>query len=190
MLPCLPQRVESHYTPATVPTSAKAVVAPVAVWVSGEINDENLVAPSRALRKSAEEITLWIDSPGGSVDSGFTFIDTMRAAQRRGVRITCVVDGMAASMAGVILEACDVRLMTRQSSLLFHTVSIGYTPGGNQWDVERLAEKLKELNKLLSIFVVGRLNISLECYEAHVKDKDWWLGYAEALEVGAVDGVY
>ncbi len=159
------------------------------LWISGEINDENLALPKLILSLSSDQnLTFHIDSPGGYVSSGLDFIDEMRAAQRRGVTVTCVVESAAYSMAAVILESCDIRLMKKQASIMFHTVSISGAEGGNQWTYERLVQAIAEYNKRLAIFVVGRLNISLECYEAHVKDKDWWLGYEEALDVGAIDG--
>jgi ATP-dependent protease ClpP protease subunit len=132
---------------------------------------------------------IYIDSPGGSVDAGLKLVDVMRTAQRNGTKVTCIVDGWAASMAGYILQACDARYMTKQSAVMFHTVSVSFAPGGNQWDVERFAQRMREINKVLAIFIAGRLRIPLAEYEDRVTDRDWWLGYEEALNVGAVDGV-
>jgi ATP-dependent Clp protease protease subunit len=133
-------------------------------------------------------VTLRIDSPGGSVGAGLALVDTMRNAQRHGTAFVCVVDGWAASMAAYILQTCDLRLMTRQSAVMFHTVSLGHAEG-NQWDFERLARRMAGVNKMLSIFIAGRLGMPLAEYEARVDDRDWWLGYEEALAVGAIDGV-
>jgi len=168
---------------------ASADPAPSVVDIEGEISDRNLFYPTLALKTATDPVTFRIDSPGGDVDAGMAFIEEMRAAQRRGVAITCIVDGMAASMAAVITEVCDLRLIRRQSALMFHTVSISFAPGGNQWEFERLVQAMKEWNKRLAIIAVGRMKITLAEYEANTHDKDWWLGYEEALEVGAVDGV-
>lgn len=154
----------------------------------GPIGDMSLVRVMAALRGAPAHVVFKIDSPGGYVGAGLRMVDAMKYAQSQGTHITCVVDGMAASMAGYILMACDRRYMTRQSSLMFHTVSVGGVDG-NAWDFERLAKRMKELNKMLAIFIAGRMKIPLAEYEAKTHDADWWVGYEEALEIGAIDGV-
>ena len=159
------------------------------IYLDDEISALSLLVPTIQLKAAREPVTMYINSPGGEVYSGLAFLEVMQATKARGVPVTCIVKGMAASMAAVILEGCSLRLMTKQSSILFHTVSISGGSGGNAWELARLVQAMQELNKRLAIFVSGALKISLKCYEAHVADKDWWLGYEEALEVGAVDGV-
>lgn len=156
----------------------------------GEIDTLSVLPLIAAFEEAPATVTLVIDSPGGGVYAGLSLIRAMRAAQERGTGIVCIVKngGMAASMAAVVLEACDLRLMGRQSSILFHTASVGGAQG-NKWELERLAKEIDSLNHRMAIFIAGRLNITLAAYEAQVADRDWWLGYEEALEVGAVDGV-
>ncbi len=179
---------------ACAPTRA-AIAAPAAVNYGanveiGPINTENLLFPRLALLLARDAITFEVDSPGGYVDAGFDFVNEMVAAQRRGVVITCIIPrgGMAASMAAYIFEACDVRKMHRQSSILFHSVSVSQAPGGTVDDIERFAREMRELNHRLAIFISGRLNLGIAEFERRIRG-DWWLGWEEALEVGAVDGV-
>jgi ATP-dependent protease ClpP protease subunit len=154
----------------------------------GEVDADSLDAAAMVLMESPPVVNLIIDSPGGSVRVGLVFVDLMRAAQANGTHIRCVVNGMAASMGAYILQACDQRLMTKQSAVMFHTVSVSGIEG-TQYDLERVTEYLETLNHRLAIFIAGRLKISLADYEARVHDRDWWLGYEEALAVGAVDAV-
>lgn len=64
-----------------------------------------------------------INSNGGSVDLGATFIKAMAEEKiEGGGRIVCVVTGMAHSMAFNILTFCDVRLATKGSKMLVHKV--------------------------------------------------------------------
>lgn len=182
----------SACSPASVSPYFRAESGPVETLVQsvdiGPVYPEELEHATEALLDAPPVVVFHIDSPGGDVFTGLEFVEMMRSAQRRGTHIRCLVDGMAASMAAYILQACDVRLMTRQSTVMFHTVSVSGARG-NQWELERLVQMMEELNRRLAIFIAGRLNISLKEYEAQVLDRDWWLGWEEALEVGAVDGV-
>lgn len=156
----------------------------------GAIDDESLESATAQLDRKPAVAYLLIDSPGGSVFAGFRFIDAMREAQAAGTRIVCTVKdkGMAASMAAVILSVCDERYMGKQSALMFHTASL-YETSGNQWELERTAKMIESLNARLAITIVGRMKLSMAEYMAKVRDNDWWVGWEEALAVGAIDGV-
>lgn len=165
-------------------------VAPVPTVAINDVTAEGLMVAVIALTVAPPELTFVIDSPGGSVDVGVAFVELMREAQAKGTRITCKVPdrGMAASMATYILEACDVRYMGKQSALLFHTVSVSQVKG-NQWDIERLTRQMDSWNRMLAIFISGRMRITLGEYLARVADRDWLVGWEEAIAIGAVDGV-
>jgi ATP-dependent protease ClpP protease subunit len=168
---------------------AKAEAAPapkVAYAKVGPVYVEYLADAAAIIAEHAPVIYLSIDSPGGSVGVGLRFIKIMREAKEAGSTIHCSVDGMAASMAAVILQECDVRIVHRQSMIMFHGVSVGGAEG-NQQDFERLVQDLRSVNKMLAIMASHRLTISLAEYEARVLGTDWWLGWEEALEVGAAD---
>lgn len=158
--------------------------------LAGEVLDATVAPIVEALDStpSGRRLTLIIDSPGGAVSSGLELIEHLQNAQYRGVVIVCAVPRYAASMAAVILETCDVRLVGKQALLLFHTSSITGA-SGNAWELSRLVREIKGINHRLAILVAGRLNMPLKDYEARVEDQDWLLGYEEALAVGAADGV-
>lgn len=169
------------HAPAPAAVTARAVVL-------GEVTSDSVDPIIEILHEGPEHLTLIIDSPGGSVYAGMRLIEAMQNAQYGGTRVTCVVPRLAASMAAVILEGCDERLMGRQATLLFHTASIGGA-AGNAWELERLVRELHAINTRIAIFVAGRLGMPLAEYEAHVADRDFWMGYEQALEVHAVDAV-
>lgn len=75
-------------------------------------------------KKAPAEIKLIIDSPGGSVYTGFKFIVQMKALQAQGTVIKCYVPGLAASMAFHILVHCDERTVLQESALLWHRARI------------------------------------------------------------------
>jgi len=77
-----------------------------------------------SLKQPPGEIKLIIDSPGGSVYTGFQFIAQMKALQAQGTVIKCFVPGLAASMAFHILVHCDERTVLQESALLWHRARV------------------------------------------------------------------
>lgn len=77
-----------------------------------------------SLKQAPAEIKLIIDSPGGSVYTGFKFIAQMKALQAQGTVIKCFVPGLAASMAFHILVHCDERTVLQESALLWHRARV------------------------------------------------------------------
>lgn len=70
------------------------------------------------------EITIVIDSPGGSVFEGLQFIQQIRNAQANGTEVRCVGTGKVISMAYFIFTACDTRYAMPDSIMLFHPIRI------------------------------------------------------------------
>lgn len=77
---------------------------------------------------SSKPIDLIINSPGGSVSTGFQFVNEMQDLRSKGAKFRCFVPGMAASMAFQILVQCDERHTLDRSFLLWHRVRV--TVGG------------------------------------------------------------
>jgi ATP-dependent protease ClpP protease subunit len=69
-------------------------------------------------------LTLVINSPGGSVGAGFAFITLLKEAKATGMKLTCVVPQLAASMAFHILMHCDERHVLAESALLWHRARV------------------------------------------------------------------
>jgi ATP-dependent protease ClpP protease subunit len=152
----------------------------------GDIDAAGVTPIIEALRAHPPTLTIFITSNGGYVSAGWGLLNEMELAQAAGTSVVCVVEKGAFSMAAVVVQGCNVRLMRRGSALMFHTASIG-SVGGNQWDLERAAREIEAVNDRIAIYVAGRLNIPQAEYEKNVADRDWWVGVEEALEVGAID---
>lgn len=84
----------------------------------GRVND----ALINLSNSGTEPIDIAINSPGGSVVSGFLFVNTLEAIRAKGIRLRCFVNGIAASMAFQILTHCDERYSLSRSFLLWHRV--------------------------------------------------------------------
>ena len=133
-------------------------------------------------------------SPGGSLVPGFALFDYIQYLRSQGHVFTTVALGMAASMAGILLQAGDVRVMGKEAWMLIHEVSFG--AGGKIGEVEDAVEWVKKVQKrVLDIFAKrtagSKAPAPLTARQIAVrwKRKDWWLGSDECLKFGFVDEV-
>jgi ATP-dependent Clp protease protease subunit len=160
------------------------------IFLGSEINDElanSIVAQLLFLASedSEKDISIYINSPGGSVTAGFAILDTMNFV-KPDIQTICV--GMAASMASIILTSGTKgkRLSLPNGEVMIHQPLGGAR--GQASDIEITARhimKTKEkLNKILSE-TSGR---SLEQIEKDT-DRDHFLTAEEARSYGFVDKI-
>jgi ATP-dependent Clp endopeptidase proteolytic subunit ClpP len=135
------------------------------------------------------DIEVIFTSPGGSVIDGFVLFDFVRGLSAAGHRITVGVLGMAASMAGILLQMGDRRWVGREGWVMIHRASFGVS--GSTYEIEDEVEWVQRLEKrILDIFVErsgGKLTARV--IKRNWDRKDWWLTSEEALEFGVVDEV-
>lgn len=132
-------------------------------------------------------ITIIFDSPGGSILDGFHLFDTILELRRTGHHITTIAQGMAASMAGVLLQAGDKRVMSESAALLIHEAAFGVM--GSYGKIEDQVEFVKKLQKRILRIFADRSNMTEEEIENKWHRKDWWMMADEALEHGFCDEV-
>lgn len=135
-------------------------------------------------RESNEEITIFINSRGGSVTAMFAMIDAMRITRSK---IRTVVMGMAASAAAVIAAAGDTRFMTENSRFMLHEVwsIIGGSISNMQDNVKEIE---KEQDKLLNI-LARATGKTKEKIKADIQKKDKYFEAKEAKSYGLIDTV-
>ena len=137
-------------------------------------------------RDPAKDITLYINSPGGSVSDGMAIHDTMQYI-RSDVQTICV--GSACSMAAFLLAAGTKgkRFCLQNSEVMIHQVLSGYQ--GQATDLEihtRHTLRIKErMNRLLSKYTG-------QSYEKICLDteRDYFMNAEEALEYGLIDKIF
>lgn len=159
----------------------------------GDFEDDAMLAAWRGflarVRAGDKTITFQINSFGGSVFGGMELIQAIEVVKKTtGVQTICVVDSKAYSMGAAFLEsgACDVRLMTKRSTLLFHN---GSTAAEGTVEVLReTAELMAGLNDALAEICAGRMLITTEQYQERIAKGAWTMSWREALAVGAIDG--
>jgi ATP-dependent Clp protease protease subunit len=134
-----------------------------------------------------KDISLYINSPGGSVTDGLAIYDTMQYV-RCDVRTICV--GMAASMGQFLLcaGAKGKRFSLPHSRILMHQPSIGGTMQGQASDIAIQAEQIIYLKKMLAERIAFHTGQPVERITED-SDRDRWFTAQEALEYGFIDAV-
>ena len=134
-------------------------------------------------------ITIYVQTPGGSVLPGFGLYDTLRTLSSQGHHITTVVRGYAASFGAVILQAGDTRLVGKESQLMLHEVSSGAV--GKLHELEDSIEFTKKLNARIFNLIAARTGgkwTGPKLY-AKVKAKDTWFCADECVSEGFADDI-
>lgn len=133
------------------------------------------------------DISLYINSPGGSVTDGLAIYDTMQYVACD-VRTICI--GMAASMGQFLLcaGAAGKRYALPSSRILMHQPLIGGTFQGQASDIAIQAEQIVFLKRMLAERIAFHTGQDVEKIEAD-SDRDRWFTAAEALDYGFIDAV-
>jgi ATP-dependent Clp protease protease subunit len=159
------------------------------LWVAGGVDDNmsTVVQAQLMFLDSVDnrDITMHIDSPGGSVKSGLSMIDVMEYIS---ADIRTVNTGMAASMGSVLLGAGTKgkRSSLRFSKVMLHQSSGGFR--GNIQDAKIDMQEWEEVNKILFDLLGGYCG---KKPEQVMKDatRDFWLSAEAAVKYGIIDEV-
>ena len=159
------------------------------LWVAGGVNDNMSTVVQAQLmfldNVSNEDITLHIDSPGGSVKSGLSMVDVMEYIKSD---IRTINTGMAASMGSVLLGAGTKgkRSSLKHSRTMLHQSSGGFS--GNIQDAEVDWQEWKKINQEL-FELLGKYCGKTAAKVKKDATRDFWLTADEAVEYGIIDEV-
>jgi ATP-dependent Clp protease protease subunit len=159
------------------------------LWVAGPVNDNmsTIVQAQLMFLDSTDDrdITMHIDSPGGSVKSGLSMVDVMEWIKSD---IRTVNTGMAASMGSVLLGAGTKgkRSSLRHSTTMLHQSSGGFS--GNIQDAEIDWAEWQKVNKELFNLLGSYCDKKPEQVMADAT-RDLWLNSEEALKYGIIDEI-
>ncbi|MBR6442421.1 MAG: ATP-dependent Clp endopeptidase proteolytic subunit ClpP [Clostridia bacterium] len=161
------------------------------VFLGGEINDDtaNLVVAQLLFLEMEDpdsDISLYINSPGGSVTAGMAIYDTMKYIKPQ-VRTVCV--GMAASMGAFLLMAGEKgkRLALPNAEVMIHQPLGGAQ--GQATDVAIRAEWLMKTKKKMTAMMAEMTDQPLKKVQADV-ERDYFMSAEEALEYHIIDEIY
>jgi ATP-dependent Clp protease protease subunit len=159
------------------------------IWLAGPVNDRMSTVVQAQLmfldNLEVKDVTLHIDTPGGSVKSGLSIVDVMNYVSSD---IMTVNTGMAASMGSILLGAGTKgkRLTLPNSRVMLHQVSTGAQ--GNIQDIRRSIAEGEKYNDTL-FKMLGEFTNKTPKQVMKDSERDFWLNGEEALAYGIVDGV-
>jgi ATP-dependent Clp protease protease subunit len=161
------------------------------IFLGSEVKDENANAIcAQMLLLNAEDphkdVYLYINSPGGSVDSGMAIYDTMRWISND---VATVAIGLAASMGQFLLCAGTKgkRYALPHSRIMMHQPSGGL--GGTASDIRIQAEQSLHIKATMQKLIAEHTGQTLEQIETD-SDRDRWFTAEQALAYGFIDHVY
>ena len=160
------------------------------IFLGSQIDDyaANVIqAQLRFLDRSepGKDISIYINSPGGSVYAGYGIYDTM---QYIGSDVSTICTGIAASMASILLVAGakGKRFALPHSRIMIHQPLGGMQ--GQASDMEIAAREILKVKKELYTILSEHSGQSFETIERD-SDRDYWLTAPEALDYGMIDRV-
>ena len=158
------------------------------IFLGTQIDDytANVIQAQLLYLDSAEpgkDVSIYINSPGGSVYAGLGIYDTMQIIQSN---VATICTGMAASMAAVLLVAGE---KGKRSALKHSRVMIHQPLGGVQGQASDIEITAREILKLKDELYTIIANHSSQPFEKVQKDsdRDYWMTSQEALDYGMID---
>ena len=162
------------------------------VFLSSQVDDSSAYAIIRKLwylesLDPKKPILLVINSPGGSVDSGFAIWDQIQLITPP---VHTLVMGLAASMGSILSLAAEKgkRLATTYSRIMIHQPLISGTIYGQATDLEIQAKEIIKTRELLVQIYVDQTGKEKKQIEKAL-DRDTWMSAHEAKEFGLIDKV-
>ncbi|NIZ19390.1 ATP-dependent Clp protease proteolytic subunit [Entomospira culicis] len=168
----------------------KELINTRSIIVSGQVDSElaeKIVKQLLVLdAKNHEPITLYVDSPGGSIDSGFAIFDAVRFLKSP---VYTLVMGLAASMGAMILLSApkERRLGFANSRYLIHQPLIGGIRGVAT-EIEIHAKEMLKYREKINMIISEETGQPIEKVQQDT-DRDFWLNAEEAIQYGLISKI-
>mgnify|MGYP000734998158 FL=1 len=160
------------------------------IILSNEVNDDiaSLVVSQLLFLESQDpnkDISLYINSPGGSVSAGFAIYDTMNYVK---CDVSTICMGLAASMGAFLLAggAKGKRLALPNAEIMIHQPSGGAK--GQETEIRIVAEQILKTRSRLNEILAENTGKPLEVIQADT-ERDNYMTAAEAKEYGLIDEI-
>lgn len=151
-------------------------------WGDG-VSAKSFTSELNALDKTVNLIEVRLNSPGGSVFEGYTIFNRLK---QHSAEVHVYIDGMAASIASLIMLAGDKIFMGENSQIMIHKPMVGVQ--GNANELTAMIERLDSIeNQLIKTY---RNKTGMDFFELQdMLEKETWLTPEEALAHGFVDEI-
>ena len=133
-----------------------------------------------------EEVVMEINSGGGSVLDGYRLYYAILAMRDRGVKVTAIINSLAASMASVIAMAADEIHMVKGGQMMIHDASLN--SGGNASEHLQVSEFLDGISDEIADIYAGKSGMEKDVVRSMMKTETW-LNADKALAMGLIDKV-
>lgn len=160
------------------------------IFLGEEVNDvtASLVVAQLLFLESEDpgkDVSLYINSPGGSVSAGFAIYDTMQYIK---CDVSTICLGMAASMGAFLLAGGTKgkRFALPNSTIMIHQPSGGAQ--GQATEIQIVADHIAKTKRTLNEILAANTGQPLEVVEKDT-DRDNYMSAEEALAYGLIDGV-
>jgi ATP-dependent Clp protease protease subunit len=162
------------------------------VFITGEVNEEMATVVIAQLLyldsiDSEKEINVYINSPGGEVDSGLAIYDTMQYIKSP---VRTIAVGLAASMGAMILSggADGKRMALPHANIMIHQPLGGAK--GQQTDIEIVSNQIKKCRETLEQLLIEKSNGKLTKENINKNtERDNYLTPQEAIDLGIIDEI-
>ena len=161
------------------------------IFLGTEVNDytANVIQAQLLYLDSVDsdrDISIYLNTPGGSVYAGLGIYDTMQFIRSR---VATICTGMAASMGAVLLVAGEkgMRAALPHSRVMIHQPLGGIQ--GQASDIEITAREILKLKDELYQIISDHSGQTMEKIRQDA-DRDYWMTAEEALQYGMIDKVY
>ena len=138
-------------------------------------------------KESTEPITIYINSPGGEVNSGLMIYDTIQGSK---LTINMVCTGMAASMAAIIFAGGQKgrRYILKHSKVMIHEPLIANGVGGSATSIKNISESILETRKICNGILAEHTGKNIEEID-EATSFDNYMNADEAIEFGICDKI-
>lgn len=151
-------------------------------WDDSYISDKKMLSELRALPKNITNIDLRINSGGGSVFHGTTIYELLKAHP---AKVTAYVEGLAASIASIIIMAADEIIMGDAGIIMLHKPLAPVY--GNANELQNMIDVLDKIEHQMINIYKKRMKTTSREDIANILAKETWFTAEEAIEIGLAD---
>ena len=160
------------------------------IFLNGVIDDnisDSVIAQLLYLNSvdSEKEISLYINSPGGSVSSGLAIYDTIRFIK---APVHTIAMGLAASMASLLLASGDKRSLLPHTKVMIHQPLISGGLSGQCTDIKIQSDHLLRIRERMNTILAENTGKPLETIQQDT-ERDNYMTAQEAMDYGLIDKV-
>jgi len=150
-------------------------------WDETSISEKKIVSELQKLPKTIKNINVRVNSGGGAVFSGVTIYELLK---NHPAKVTAYVEGVAASIASVIIMAADEIVMGEAAMLMLHKPLVAIY--GNTIELEKMIDILDKIeNQMISIYAKKTKKSRAEL--SKILADETWFTADQAIEMGLAD---